>query len=290
MLRSFCIKTNNTKIINYMLYQFENSNMEELYITSKEFRIYKNIILHYNGKDVLEFYALIAGILTNVISTFFEDVFVKNILTTNYFYFNEIERNQILKYCEELLESSQKEMLLRKNLIFSLCFDYVKENKYLIIDGFIKFRLKDYIKELDEITDIAVDKYVLDKEYKEFTSLLKLYVDSKEPEEEEVHLIYQSNETTLLDKNKKIIDISSNIFDAKYLSDISFSSNDYALNALLNLLPEIIYIHLIDGVRDEFIETIELIFEERICICQDCAICKIFRMEKNNKKRTLLND
>ena len=70
---------------------------------------------------------------------------------------------------------------------------------------------------------------------------------------------------------------------AKYLSDISFSSNDYMLNSLLTLLPRKIYIHLIDNCIDEFINTLNLIFEKRISICTNCNICNFY---KNIKKVT----
>ena len=53
------------------------------------------------------------------------------------------------------------------------------------------------------------------------------------------------------------------------MSDISFSSNDYALNTLLNLVPKKIYIHLLDGESDEFINTIKLIFEDRVEFSSD---------------------
>ena len=82
-------------------------------------------------------------------------------------------------------------------------------------------------------------------------------------------------------KNKNIINISDNIMKAKYLSDISFSSNDYALNSLLTLLPKKIYIHLIDNYVDEFIHTLGLIFESKIEICTDCNICKLYQNNKN---------
>ena len=61
---------------------------------------------------------------------------------------------------------------------------------------------------------------------------------------------------------------------------IVLSSNDYALNTLLTLLPEKIYIHVIDNVQDEFINTIKLIFDNRVYICNDCNLCKIYRLEK----------
>ena len=84
-----------------------------------------------------------------------------------------------------------------------------------------------------------------------------------------------------MDDNKNIIQIQDNIFDAKYLSDISFSANDYCLNTLLNLLPEKLNIHLIDNYEDEFITTLKLIFENRVTVCNDCDICRVYRFTNN---------
>lgn len=290
MLRSFCIKTNNNKIINDIIDELENSEVDNLYLTTKIFKNYKNVIMHYKGEDVLNFYALIAGILTNIVINYYESKYIKNFLISNYFYFSEPDRIEILKGCSQLRESSVKEKILRKNLIFTACFDYIKEKKSLILDGFIYFRLKQYMKELDEIVDLAVEKFVLDREYNEFTSLLKLYVNTRETVEDIVHLVYQSQESILLNKKMQTIDTTSNIFDAKYLSDISFSSNDYALNALLNLLPETLYIHLIDGDKDEFIETIEIIFDERVRICKDCEICNIYKTNNKDRHKIIIKE
>ena len=66
----------------------------------------------------------------------------------------------------------------------------------------------------------------------------------------------------------------------RVISDITFSSNDLALNTLLNLLPHKITIHLVDGFQDEFIETLKLIFQDKITICEDCDICNMYRYTK----------
>ena len=121
---------------------------------------------------------------------------------------------------------------------------------------------------------------MIEKEYFEFVSLLKMYINSQNCNCEIVHLIYNNENSMLLDENKKVINVADDIFKAKYLSDITFSSNDYALNSLLTLLPKKIYIHLIDNVVDEFIHTLGLIFEDRIEICTDCNICKIYKNKK----------
>ena len=132
------------------------------------------------------------------------------------------------------------------------------------------------IEVLEQI-DKSVSKFIVEKEYAEFISLLKIYVNSEKSTCKEVHLIYYNFKPILLDENKNIIKIEDDSLSSKYLSDITFSSNDYTLNTLLNLVPKKIHIHLIDENIDEFINTIKLIFEERVDFCNDCEICKIYQ-------------
>ena len=127
----------------------------------------------------------------------------------------------------------------------------------------------------------AVNSFLLEKEYLEFISLLKLYINSQSSDCNLVHLIYSPAESILLDENKEIIPLTDEIFKAKYLSDISFSNNDYILNTLLNLLPQKIYIHLVGGYLDEFIHTLQLVFENKTILCPDCHICKIYKTKQN---------
>lgn len=78
-----------------------------------------------------------------------------------------------------------------------------------------------------------------------------------------------------MDNAKNIIPINKSSFSMLYLSDISFSSNDYALNCLLTLLPRKLLVHVIDE-EDEFINTLKLIFGERFSICRNCKICNMY--------------
>ena len=151
----------------------------------------------------------------------------------------------------------------------------------MIIDGFIIFRLKDYISGLEDVLDYSVKEYVVEKEYNEFIHLLKIYVDSKPSSTSLIHLIYTSSESILLDKDKNIVNLNDNIFNATYLSDINFSSNDYALNTLLTILPKRIQIHLCVDFEDEFINTLKLIFRNRINICKGCNLCRTYKMLNN---------
>ena len=153
------------------------------------------------GNNIPLFYKILCDTLTKCILFFYEKKILKNIISYNYFYFDNIESKQILDECLDLVVSD----------------DEIYKEKY------------------------------------ESINILHLYVNSKESLVDYIHLVYVNKESILLDKNKNIIQTDDKLFDAKYLSDISFSSNDYSLNALLNLLPKKLYIHLANNYEDEFI-------------------------------------
>ena len=283
-MKSLCIKTNNQKILNYLVKNLEVSSLENIYFIQKEFKCYKNVIVHYLGANLDMFLENFSEILAECIIVFYEPILLRKFLNFHYFYFDKLEKKMIEQDFYEYIALEETNTLKnRKDKVKGFILDYISENKSMILDGFVTFRLKDYIVKLEDDLDYVVQQYVIQKEYNEFISLLKLYIDSKVPETRLIHLIYSNNESILLDENKKIIHLDDSIFSTAYLSDISFSSNDYALNALLTLLPEKLKIHLVVDDNDEFIDTLKLIFGARISICTNCNLCKTYRILNNVK-------
>ena len=278
-MKSFCFKTNNTQILNYLLNRIQEIDFENLIYSQNQFKIYKNITIHYRGNNNNKFYNFLTELIGEVVIEFYEEKILKQLINYNYFYFDEYEKNKILENCMQLIEPEMYNTNLLDNKNIK---EYVKENKAMILDGFVYFRLRAYLEYLDEVVDSGVNQFVIEKEYREFISLLRVYVESKVPEYNLLHLIYINGESILLDEKRNIVSVSENIYNAKYLSDISFSSNDFALNTLLCLLPRRIEIHLIDD-EDEFINTLKLIFEGRVTICKDCDICKTYKILNNAK-------
>ena len=279
-MKSLCIKTNNSNLIDYLLNELNYLRLDNICFVSKQFKHYNNIIIHYKGENNSLFIDKISTLLSILVIDELEEDFINKILTENYFYFNFNERKEIVNICFDIMaedisfEYSKKFEILHK--IFS---DYLFDNKKLYLTGFTNFRLKPFLNILDDIVSEAVNSFVIEKEYLEFISLLKLYINSEKPNCELIHIIYSSSNTILLDEDKHIIDVSENLLGTRILSDITFSSNDYTLNTLLTLLPNKIYIHLIDNYMDEFINTLQAIFEKRIHICTDCNICKLYKKE-----------
>ena len=236
-------------------------------------------IIH--GDNINTFYKILCDTLTKCIVFFYEKKLTKNIIFYNYFYFDTNEANQILNDCTDLFTSDEEIGKEKYESIYNSLYSYILEHHSIVLNGFVNFRLQDYKNILDYTVDLCVNNFLIEKEYYEFINILHLYVNSKESTTEQIHLVYVNKESILIDSDKNIIHTKDKSFDAKYLSDISFSSNDYCLNALLNLLPQKLYIHLIDNYEDEFINTLKLIFENRVTICNDCDICRIYRMTNN---------
>ena len=283
-MKSVCIKTNNTQIIDSLLKSFEKINLEDTYISIKKFKHFNNIIIHYLGNSLSKFYTHTSNILTKCIINYYEKYLINSNINLNYFYFNSNERKQILDNTLNLL-SDNINSPKRYDLINNEIFRYISLNHSFYLQAFINFNLKQYVNLLNNQIDIAVNKFLIDKEYLEFVNILRLYIKSEEKKSEikNLHLIYSNKTSTIIDDDKNIISCNESINKAKYISDISFSSNDLALNTLLNLIPTQLTVHLVDGYCDEFINTIKLIFQERVMICENCDICNVYKLKQFKK-------
>lgn len=282
-MRSLCIKTNNSDLITYLLNEFTNLDLDHIYFSENEFKLYKNVIIHYSGNDTSLFLSQIASVLSFLVIDEQEEDLLKRSILQNYFYFDASERNEILSICFDIMADDFSALFDKKfHLLYDAFYNFLSSHKAIVLNGFVNFRLKDYFSYLDDIVNEAVNRFVIEKEYMEFISLLKLYINSQGYGCDAVHVVFSSSESLLLDENKNLIVMKDDIFKAKYLSDITFSSNDYILNSLLTLLPKKIYVHLVEDTIDEFINTLQLVFEKRVYLCTDCNICRLYKKAKNS--------
>lgn len=285
---SFCIKTNKQSDIISLTSLLSNIDLPNVIFVVKKFSKYSNIIIHYVGNDTNLFYEKLSNVLCAFIIEVYEPIIINRLLIANFFYFDTNEIAEIKNLCLNKLHFIHHHKT-KKNILLDAIINYIRSSKSMILSGFINFRIYKYTDFLSTIADSCVNEFVVNKEYYEFIELLKLYINSKNYNSSVIHLIYVNSESILLDENKKIISLSHNNLDLPYLSDITFSSNDYALNSLLSLLPKKLVIHLVDE-EDDFINTLKLIFDDRVSICRDCNICNTYRLlkkEKNIKKKSL---
>lgn len=268
--QTFCIKSNNANVNKYIVDNLMKIKNINLRLSVHKFSLYTNIIIHYGMEDKEKVISKLSTVLYHTIIIFYSKYLIYSLLNTNYFYFSDIDKAKIYDYCVE--NSKEKEFRTKqRKIIKKTISSYFSFNKKLILTGFINFSLRDYLKELDIIVDQSVNNYIIEKEYIEFIDLLKCYINSQPSNSPTIYLHYSNENSILLDENGEFIPIVDNL-KSKYLSDINFSKNDYCLNTLLNLLPENLIICYNSDLKDEFLTTLELIFEDRISYREECTL------------------
>lgn len=224
----------------------------------------------------------VSNALADYIMRSYEEKIIKRIINSNYFYFNQVERKDILKAALLVIRNEEKSFLntllqiRRRNIIVKNLMDYFDSSNNVILDGFINFRLKDYIKDLEEIVEKAVDNFLMEKEYKEFIRLLKYFVDIQEPKFKNIHIVVDENSCyTLLDERKKEI---TNECLKEYMNEVSegdINYDDLLVSSLITLAPRKVTIHSIEYFKNkELLETIKSIFHGNVIICKGCRLCK----------------
>ena len=211
-----------------------------------------------------------------------EDIY--NFILDNYFFLNEeeikdIEKQiiDILKYNNSLKEETSIYYENRKNHILLKIKSCQEENRQINIDGYITFRVKDLMVDIEDISNKVVENYMIEREYNEFIRLLKYFVDIQESKIDKVNIIISKEGTYDVkdDKGNSIL----NTFVADVLenefNDPSINTEDIIISGLITNVPNSIIIHGISYcLNKEFIETINKVFTYRVEICDGCNECK----------------
>ncbi len=257
--------TGGLTLLGYNIADYGNSSYSE-----EETRV---IFKHY-----------IANVVSDVILNNWEKALLLNIIKQNYYYFLPEEQQVIyhiaLKHLNHGGDSSDDTFvnyLSRKSLILQKLLEYLYSNDRLIVEGFIKFRLKDYQQELYTAADKAVDDFMLEKEYKEFIKLLKYFVEIQEPRLDIVQVLVQPTGCfQLLDGNNK--NVNSAYLDGFPLEagDPDLNYEDLLISALITIAPTSIILHFPEknGKSARALDTIKSVFGERVIYCYGCKLCE----------------
>ena len=176
-MKSLCIKTNDSSLLNYLLNELKNTDLKDICFSENTFKFYKNIIIHYSGNNEPLFLSKISSMLSFLVIDEIEESLLKRLLFQNYFYFDSIEMNKILSICFDYMTDDFTDLFDKKfKILYDAFYEFLQHNKSLVLNGFINFRIKKYMSILDEIVSKAVNHFVIEKEYLEFISLLKIYI------------------------------------------------------------------------------------------------------------------
>ncbi len=159
-LKSVCIKTISEEKIEFLIEQLERIPIN-IYISNYRFKTFDNLIIHYADKEYIdEFYEIISLVIKKCIEKFYEDEFIKKTVEKNYFYLSSIERSYIYEITKKVLELPDEKIGYKNDILKKLIKNYLLENKKIVLEGFVNFRIKEYKELLEKIVEVSVFSYL----------------------------------------------------------------------------------------------------------------------------------
>ncbi|MEG1284726.1 MAG: putative sporulation protein YtxC [Romboutsia sp.] len=202
--------------------------------------------------------------IANLIVDIMEDSLLKEYVMKNYNK-NYLEyRNGIYSYSLNLLRERESEI---KDSIYERIYTYILNNDYLDIDGFVKFRIKEFTKYISKVSDLALEEYLIKKNQDEFTNVLKYFIDMQEDKIDyiKIHIVH-CNYIVLYDKDGNKIDNLENEDILSLVIQENLNYQDILISTLLTLCPKKIEVldSLNNNISKEIIETVRSIFGDRV--------------------------
>lgn len=273
---------NKTEVRNLIDRYFSNSKVsvqEEDYEERYEFSL--SLGTKKNLEDVA-FYRAVANLVQDIIL----EIYIKPIIM-----------NRVIKICgnyslndkEEIIESTHSAILdenyfiKEKGMVNEEILNHLLENKGILIDGFMNFRLRRYIYIIDISVEKAIGEFEIEREYLEFLSMLQYFVDIQESKFELVNVIIKENDYFLLDKDNNIIENGLLEYgpEDQWYDDISKA--DLLVSSLIVLSPQKLILHVEEDMEKELVKVISQVFRDKVQFCDGCETCKLKAILKKGK-------
>jgi putative sporulation protein YtxC len=221
---------------------------------------------------------IIADTLSNMIMDDMQSIIVQRIIQNEYFYFERKDQDRILRDALAIMWGGRNPIVNAETIreqwryrIWDRLMDHLETNDELVFDGFITFRLKDFIGELEDAVERAVDDLLIENEYNEFIKLLQYFVEIQDPKMDEVHVLQQEDKRyVLLDSDFKVIHNEMLEQLAREITDKEISHDDLLISSLITIAPCKITIHEYDKIKNiELLNTISNVFTGKVVMSEE---------------------
>lgn len=221
----------------------------------------------YSDNQVCNLRALTAQVLADYIIGEVEPVLLRKLAAMHHPHLEGHERDKI---CDMVVQRLWREEMLtgesrRQNIIkkIELCLE---QQGQINIEGFLRFRLQDYQRNLLSYINQGADDYLVEREYQDFINLLKYFVEIQQPRYNEVHLLYKDNYILLCDSSFRPL-------HRERVRDMEGA--DAIVSTLVTTAPQRVVIHISgNNIDQDLISTINSIFGSRVVQCPGCDRCR----------------
>ncbi len=212
----------------------------------------------------------------SVLCTILADIIVENLqirhlvklLKQEYYFLSEKEQCDILiKTLKKLwygTREQKNQAVLCKREIKSRVKEVLSQNgsDTFMLEGFMRFRMKDYLECWEIELCRCVEDYIKKREYIEFVEILRLFIKIRIPRVRKVHICVDGDgEYVLFDEKLCLL---------RCQQANSIDKDDALLSALVNIAPLSIIVHNKERFFDaRIIETLKDVFGNRVVFSED---------------------
>lgn len=255
----------------------KKGNINFLYYEINDDVLAKNYNFFFS--DALKLYA--SSALASLMLDFIRFDLIKEIIETKFPKYSSSEIQKIIEMIKAFFyeeENDNNPLTLNyshRKEIMDLLMDFFEESNEFLLEGFVRFRLQNYKKDLEKIVAHIVSEYETQKEYKEFLRLLKYFVDVQEMKEEIIHIVgIKEGRYKIYDKDKNDITEQCKQGFEQDFSDKEINYDDLLVSSLITIAPRQIVIHHYEVIQNKpLIETISSIFQGKVTLCPKCEFC-----------------
>ncbi len=230
-----------------------------------------------NSRD--EILYRVANVLSDAIINSWEPALVRDILDRQYGFLESGERMQVLQQINGEMTpggSMTRLKIRRKGFILDQLFGYLKTNDRLSLEGFVAFRLKDYVNALNQHVEESVNDVLVAREYEQWTQLLRDFSLPEVNSRDVVHVVFDPDDGwSLYDEDGEVL--QDRLLDEYrwWYCERGMDHPDLLITGLIVLRPQRIILHDPLGIADHagVVSSLEEIFLERLKQCHGCPLC-----------------
>ena len=210
---------------------------------------------------------LLSDILARNIISEFQKKMLISIINKNCTFLDKGEKLEVWKLSMKQLLNDEyfnnNDYLYRFEIVRQKVYECLESSNTLSVDGFVNFRLGEYMRDLEGVVEDALHEYVLEIEYKEFISMLRYFVSVQTPKYFSVDVIY-GKDIKLLSEGIDITEECKSSFGIG-VERYPLQNDDFLLDSLVILAPKSVVVHI--GETDmtrELKETLSGVFGNKI--------------------------
>ncbi len=156
----------------------------------------------------------------------------------------------------------------RRRLISSKIAENLNGTGNFFLDGFVTFRLWEYVKRLEKEVERSARQLFVERQYEEYIHLLSAFVRMQAPRVPELHVFVRSDGSYKME-GTGLFEIPEDVAQGFGMEkdDAVIRDDDFMIGFLLTLAPIRIFIHDATLFRNkELLNTIRIVFSECVLL------------------------